>query len=82
MGLKKGTKVKPKSWEEIAKTVEPFQDKTIDGYRHKETGLVYIPGEFIADVGKEFKIAGVDDDGDYMLQGSYNYYSKDWLERV
>lgn len=82
MNFKTGTKVKAKTWDEISKTVIPFTDKTIDGYRHKTSGLVYIPTEFMDDLDKTFEVNRRDEDGDYELTGSFNYYHEDWLEKV
>ncbi len=82
MSIRKGSKVRIKSYNEISKTLVPFADKTVDGYRHQDSGLVYLPGDFIDEIGKEFIVSNVDEDGDYELKGSYNFYHADWIEKV
>ena len=82
MSFKVGDKVKQKTWKEISKTVVPFTDKTIDAYRHKDTGLIYNILEFSPDEGKVMTVNGRDEDGDYELKGSWNYYHESWLEKV
>lgn len=78
--LQEGSQVRIKPWETILNTVVPCGNN----YRHKESGLLIIPSEFLRDYQlNPFRILEKDeDDNTYCLVGGLNYYHEDWLEEI
>lgn len=74
--FKKNDLVKIKPWDEILTTLE----LSGNNYRHRKTGLLIIPSEWLEDYGKIFEVIEKDPEDDtYCLQDACNYYHEDWL---